>query len=71
MNDPNQPAARTPLSAYDAQLAELRERHPGWRIWYVPGLGQTTWCAQPLPNLTAYSPKDLSKAIRESEDAGD
>ncbi len=62
---------QTPLTSLDRLLAELRERHPGWRIWYVPGIGHVTWCAQPEPTLNAGSAEHLSQAIRETEDGGD
>jgi hypothetical protein len=56
------------LSELDRQLAELRDRHPAWRVWYVPRIGGTTWCAQPEPTLQADSAEALSEAIREVED---
>lgn len=57
------------LSTYDRQLAELRERHPGWRVWYVPfatrkGVG---WCAQPEPVINADTAEQLSEAIAGAE----
>jgi hypothetical protein len=58
------------LNQLDEQLAELREQHPGWRLWYVPSAtGPVTWCAHRLPTLNEASPGDLSKAIAEAEAA--
>lgn len=58
------------LTVYDRQLAGLRERHPHWRIWYVPRSadGSVTWCAQPQPTLNEDSPEHLAEAIAEVED---
>jgi hypothetical protein len=53
--------------ALDETRDDLRARHPGWRIWYVPHLNGTTWCAQPLPTLNEESTEDLEKAIKETE----
>jgi hypothetical protein len=61
----------TSLHTLDRQLEDLRQRHPGWRIWYVPGIGHTTWCAQPLPLLNEHSAEDLRAAITEAEAARD
>ncbi|HTV98901.1 MAG TPA: hypothetical protein VMF87_01270 [Streptosporangiaceae bacterium] len=47
---------------------QLQDKHPGWRVWYVPQAAGITWCAQPTPTLNEASPDDLSKAIRETED---
>lgn len=56
------------LTKLDQELEGLRSRHPGWRIWYVPKFPTgTTWCAQPLPNLTCYSPKELEAEIASAE----
>jgi hypothetical protein len=48
--------------------ARLEAEHPGWRIRHVPNShsGTVTWCVQPLPNLTAYSPAELTEYIREA-----
>jgi hypothetical protein len=51
----------------DALKAGLEREHPGWRIWYVPGMSRITWCAQPTPTLNEDSPEDLAKAIGETE----
>jgi hypothetical protein len=45
--------------ADDRTLAELRERHPGWNIWFVPQVGGTIWCAQPRPLLNCASARQL------------
>jgi hypothetical protein len=61
--------ARHPdLHYLDREKARLEAEHPGWRIWYVPNShsGLVTWCAQPLPTLNAYSPKELTGYIREA-----
>jgi hypothetical protein len=55
------------LTAADKTKAELAERFPGWRIWYVPHLDRTiTWCAQPEPLLNAGSPEHLAEYIAEA-----
>lgn len=54
-------------SADDRTLAELRDRHPRWNIWHVPGIGQTTWCAQPKPLLNCASPRQLEEEIRQAD----
>lgn len=52
------------LHDYDRQLAGLRKRFPGWKIWYVPKTDQgVTWCAHPLPILNEKSPDDLAAAM--------
>jgi hypothetical protein len=53
------------LSPYDRQLAELRERHPGWRVWYVPFATRkgVCWCAQPEPVINADTAEQLSEEI--------
>jgi hypothetical protein len=45
---------------YGEQLAELRQRFPGWQIW-VSG---PKWCARPWPLINASSPEDLAQRIR-------
>ncbi len=56
------------LTDLDKQLAELQERHPGWRIWFVPHLGgQVVWCGQREPLLNTDSAEHLSAAIRDVE----
>ena len=56
------------LAPLDRELARLRSRHPGWRIWYVPKFPTgTTWCAQPLPNLNCYTPDELEADIAAAE----
>ena len=57
------------LSSYDRQLAELRERHPGWRVWYVPFATRkgVCWCAQPEPVINADTAEQLSEAIASAE----
>lgn len=58
---------QSPLHAYDRQLAQLREAHPGWHIWYVPhSAGTVMWCAWRNPHLEEASPADLEKAIAEA-----
>lgn len=52
------------LHDYDKQLASLRERYPGWRIWYVPcSNGPTTWHAHQLPVLNCATAEDLAGAM--------
>lgn len=56
------------LHARDEELAALRERFPGWMIWYVPRTGgPTTWHAHRLPILAAESAEDLGKAMGAQE----
>lgn len=56
------------LAPLDRELERLRSLHPGWRIWYVPKFPTgTTWCAQPMPQIHAYSPADLGKEIAAAE----
>jgi hypothetical protein len=44
--------------------AELRERFPGWQIWYVPNItGGPTWHARPLGQLDAATPEGLAGQI--------
>lgn len=53
-----------PLREYDKQLAGLRERYPGWRIWYVPNTGPgATWHAHQLPVLNCATAEDLAGAM--------
>jgi hypothetical protein len=49
----------------DGERDQLQEKHPGWRVWYVPHVGGITWCAQRLPTLNEDSPEHLSEAIDE------
>jgi hypothetical protein len=57
------------LADCDRALAKLADRHPGWRIWYVPHArdGSVTWCAQRHPTLNEDSPEHLAEAITEAE----
>jgi len=58
------------LNELDRIKRELEERHPAWRIWYVPHLDRkVTWCAQQNPTLNEDSPEDLSAAIEQVEAA--
>ena len=58
---------QSPLYAYDRQLAQLRESHPGWHIWYVPhASGGATWCAWREPHLEERSPADLGQPSAEA-----
>ena len=52
------------LDILDQFAAELRRRHPGRHVWFVPQLGQdTAWCARPWPLLNAQSPEHLEAEI--------
>jgi len=52
---------------HDDRLRDLRDRFPGWRIWYVPCYGKgLTWCAQPLPHLEADSAEHLAEYIADA-----
>ena len=55
------------LERLDQIAAELRQRHPGWQIWYVPQLGRdSAWCARPWPLLNATSPEHLEAEIAQA-----
>jgi hypothetical protein len=63
---------RTPPTWADEQLAALRNRHPGWHLWYVRSYpGDYTWCGKPEGALTgelqAHAPQALTKQITEYE----
>ena len=59
--------AVTYLDKLDQIAAELRRRHPGWQIWFVPQLGRdSTWCARPWPLLNAQSPEHLEAEIAQA-----
>lgn len=56
----------SPLHALDQRLAELRERFPGWNLWYVYRAkehGGPIWCGQPLPLINTDSPEHLAQEI--------
>lgn len=55
------------FSDLDTERDRLQNEHPGWRVWYVPGTGGITWCAQPTPTLNETSTDDLEMAIHETE----
>jgi hypothetical protein len=55
------------FSDLDTERDRLQNEHPGWKVWYVPGTGGITWCAQPTPTLNEASTDDLEKAIHETE----
>lgn len=45
-----------PLNPLEAEAARLRDRYPGWRVWYVPRVGRGAWwSAQP-----AHIPSSLT-----------
>jgi hypothetical protein len=55
----------------DQQLAQLRRVHPGWDIWYVPRLYQSTvWCArregEQIATVEAEDPELLEFALLDS-----
>jgi hypothetical protein len=55
------------LGKLDQIAAELRQRHPGWQIWFVPELGRApAWCARPWPLLNAASPEHLEAEIAQA-----
>jgi hypothetical protein len=48
----------------DGEKQGLMDKHPGWRVWYVPRTqGGVSWHAQRLPILDADTPAELDKAI--------
>ena len=52
------------LDELDRIAAELRQRNPGWQVWFVPRTGQAAlWCARPWPLLNAQSPEHLEAEI--------
>jgi hypothetical protein len=52
----------------DRQVADLRDRFPQWRIWYVSKAGRgATWCADPLPHLEAETAAGLAELIQQHE----
>lgn len=57
------------LHSLDVNLAALRKRHPGWRIWFVPHAtdGGVTWCAHRLPTINTDTPEHLSQEIELAE----
>lgn len=55
----------------EAELARLREDHPGWRIWRALGedLAAGDWCAQHTDTgtrLDAPTPEQLREALGEA-----
>ena len=61
---------RTPPAGADQQLATLRNRHPGWHLWYVRSYaGDYTWCAMPdgaiVSEFQAHTPDALTERITE------
>jgi hypothetical protein len=47
--------------------ADLRQRHAGWQVWFVPKLDRTvTWCARPWPLLNWQSPEQLEAEIAQA-----
>jgi hypothetical protein len=56
------------LHSLDANLAAMKSKHPGWRIWYVPTVTSgVRWCAVRLPSLETDSPEHLSQEIEFAE----
>jgi hypothetical protein len=52
----------------DQQTAILRERHPGWDVWFVPKTGRGYWwCARPkgtpVATIQASSPEELAELV--------
>jgi hypothetical protein len=54
------------LQELDQIAAELRQRHPGWQVWFVPGIGTVTWCARPYPLINAQTPEQLEAEIAQA-----
>lgn len=55
------------LDELDRIAAELRQRNPGWQIWFVPKLGKdATWCARPWPLINSTSPEQLEADIAQA-----
>jgi hypothetical protein len=57
------------LHSLDVNLAALKKKHPGWRIWFVPHAldGSVTWCAVREPTINTDSPEHLSEEIELAE----
>lgn len=52
------------LGGLDRIAAELRQRNPGWQIWFVPRVGKDAeWCARPWPLINSTSPEHLAADI--------
>jgi folate-dependent phosphoribosylglycinamide formyltransferase PurN len=53
----------------DEQVAALKAKHPGWRIWFVPHSvdGGVTWCAVREPTINTDTPEHLSQEIELAE----
>jgi hypothetical protein len=64
---------RTPdlatMRVLDQRKAELERQNPGWQVWYVRQyIGDTRWCARPLPLLNADTPDHLAEAMADADD---
>lgn len=57
------------LHSLDVNLAALKKKHPGWRIWFVPHArdGGVTWCAVREPTINTDRPEHLSQEIELAE----
>jgi hypothetical protein len=55
----------------DKQKQALQEKHPNWRIWYVPHFAGSkpffTWHGYRLPHLNANSAEEFEEYVREAE----
>jgi hypothetical protein len=59
-------------NATEETLAQLREDHPGWKLWVVyKALGGVIWCGKPqyetTPILNADSPEELTALIAKQQ----
>jgi hypothetical protein len=56
------------LHSLDVNLAALKNKHPGWKIWYVPrAVGGVVWCAVREPTINTDTPEHLSQEIEMAE----
>lgn len=50
---------------------KLEAMHPAFQVWYVPGIGNVTWCARPwgapIASHNAPSPRELHADLTEAE----
>lgn len=69
--NPETTRRRTPPTWADEQLASVRNRAPGWHVWYVRNYpaNDYTWCGMPdgalIGEFQAHSPDALTERITE------
>lgn len=56
------------FKSLDQKVEELKAKHPGWRVWFVPKAHSgVTWCAVREPTINTDSPEHLSQEIELAE----